>query len=231
MTYIEPILPLVLLLAAVGLVRAFLVRNHRPWLLLAAFLILALASWEPFSWLLAQPLEAPYEHYHPRAEQAIVVLSGAVDLPHGFHAYTILGKDTYRRCLRAVWLYRSGLKLPILATGARVAQPMADFLASQGIPREQIWIENGSHNTHENAVYSASMLQARGIRRIVLIAEAKSILRAKRCFEKCGIAVTPSPSVITSVGTLLPNSSAIEENADTLHELGGLLYYWVRGWI
>ena len=232
MTYIELILPIVLLTAAVGLVLSFRVGKNRPWLQLAAFLGLAVLSCEPFSWLFALPLEAPYKHRaNVSAGQAIVILGGSVEPPHSYYPYSVLGRDTFQRCLKAAWLYRSGLRLPMLTTGAGVAEPMADFLASQGVPRQLIWVENHSHNTHENALYSSSVLRAHNVSRVVLVVEAKAILRAERSFKKYGIAVSPAPSAYTRVTTLLPNSTAIRDNGDTLHEFGGLVYYWARGWI
>jgi uncharacterized SAM-binding protein YcdF (DUF218 family) len=231
-TYIEVILPIVLLTAAVGLLRGF--RSHRRgrWLLLGTFVGLAAMSWEPFSWLFSSPLESPYlQRPNANSGQAIVILSGAIDPPHWYRPYSVLGRDTFRRCLKAAWLYRSGLRVPMLATGAGAAEPMADFLASQGVPRQAIWTENASRNTHENAMYSAPILKAHGIRNVVLVTEAKAMLRAARSFEKYGVAVVPSPAVHTVVQTLLPNSTAIHDNSDTLHEFTGLLYYWLRGWI
>ena len=225
-------MPIVLLTAAAGLVRTFRLRKDRPWLQLAAFLGLAVMSWEPFSWLFSAPLEAPYTRRTDlNGGQAIVILAGAVDRPGRYHPYPVLGKDSLQRCLEAAWLYRSGLRVPMLATGRDIAGPMADFLASQGVPRQAIWIEDGSRNTHENAVFSTRILRVHRIQDVVLVTEAKAMLRAKRCFEKLGVAVIPSPTNYTTVETLLPNSRAIVENSNTLHEFGGLVYYWMRGWI
>ena len=80
-SYVEPALPLLLLLAFVGVFTAWRASatNQRPWLLTLSFIGLLLISWSPVAWLLSRPLEIWYEQAPMPREMAdaIVVLSGA----------------------------------------------------------------------------------------------------------------------------------------------------------
>jgi uncharacterized SAM-binding protein YcdF (DUF218 family) len=112
---------------------------------------------------------------------------------------------------------------------------MRHLLESEGVPRNMIWPESRSRNTHESAVYGSEILKARGAVRAVLLVEASSMPRAARSFRKVGIDVVPSPvrhtQLIWEFSDYWPGWSAIESNGETIHELGGLVWYKLRGWI
>jgi uncharacterized SAM-binding protein YcdF (DUF218 family) len=59
--------------------------------------------------------------------------------------------------------------------------------------------------------------------------------RAAACFRRQGIAVVPTPSEFRDLDwttdDLLPGWRAMQENETTLHEVAGLLWYKLRGWI
>jgi uncharacterized SAM-binding protein YcdF (DUF218 family) len=92
-----------------------------------------------------------------------------------------------------------------------------------------------SRNTHENALYGAEILRGKGVARVVLVTDARSMLRAAACFRKEGIAVVPAPSSFRQFGPLsrelLPGWTGIARNEATLHEVVGLAWYRLRGWI
>jgi uncharacterized SAM-binding protein YcdF (DUF218 family) len=98
-----------------------------------------------------------------------------------------------------------------------------------------IWTERHSRSTHENAAYGAAILREHGIDTILLVTEAKDMLRAERCFRKEGLAVIPYPIAFRSIGPtldeLMPSWKAIDRNERTLHETLGLGWYWLHGWI
>jgi uncharacterized SAM-binding protein YcdF (DUF218 family) len=140
----------------------------------------------------------------------------------------------------AVWLFRNWKPLPILVSGGGGgdrphAAVMHDALVTEGVPTEVIWTETESENTHENAVNSSAILRARGVTRIALVTEAYSMPRAARAFEKSGITVVPAPSRRTQLSgsytDFFPGPSAIARNGEIIHELVGLLWYKLRGWI
>ena len=79
-------------------------------------------------------------------------------------------------------------------------------------------------DTHENAVDSAAILKAAGIRRVILVAHSFDMPRAKAEFSAAGLDVTPAPTGIPG-GTrdswleLLPSVSALQGSYYALYEL------------
>ncbi len=116
---------------------------------------------------------------------------------------------------------------------ARAADVTRHLLVEQGVPSSMIWIEDRSLSTYQNALYSAQLLRARNIQRIVLVTEAYHMLRAQKAFRKQGLSVIPAPCAFRSADfdrrwtELIPSANAIHENEMTLHEWVGLLWYWI----
>jgi len=195
-----------------------------------------LLSWQPVAWLMTQPLQIWYEKTPmPREDaQAIVVLSGAVDDASDERPYPIVGQDTYVRVKHAAWLYKFWHHRPVLACGHKGADTMRKVLVSEGVPPESIWLENQSRSTRENAVNCQKILQGRGLSRIALVVNASSMVRAAASFRKVGIDVVPAPCWFNHVETgwgLVPSWSSIQLNGETIHEMVGIVWYKLRGWI
>jgi uncharacterized SAM-binding protein YcdF (DUF218 family) len=155
--------------------------------------------------------------------------------------YPLPDKHTYHRCELAAWLH-GRYRVPVLACGGRaksdeqpVSHAMRQILERAGVPATMIWVEERSRSTYENILFGAEILRAKGVRRVALVTDARSMPRAVACFRKQGIPVTAAPSAYRDLGTwseeLLPSWTAIEENETTLHESLGLVWYWLRGWI
>ena len=68
------------------------------------------------------------------------------------------------------------------------AQIMADSLA-QDFNVNTRWLEGQSRTTWENAQYSAQMLQAEGIQRVVLVTDAWHMPRSRWSYEQFGFQV------------------------------------------
>lgn len=244
MTYLDPALPLLLLLAALGTLSAWRhsTAGRRPRLVSAAVLGLAVLCWEPAAWLFAMPLESPYSRspIPPEHGGAIVVLAGAVRPPQTDTPYAVAGRNTFERIQHAIWLHRKWTGLPVLASGGgrfpdAYAATMRELLEDGGIPAESIWIEARSRNTHENAQFSAAILREHGVDRVILVTDALSMRRAAACFAREGIGVIPAAFGFHPVGwqweDLLPSWHAVEINSTALHEIAGLLWYRLQGWI
>jgi len=240
LTNIPPVLPLLLfaalLLAVFGRSSP---RFHRRITILCVLLFLW--SWPPFAALLNATLEAWYPvRPYPAAEaQAVVVLGGAVYAHTPSQPEDLPGIGTLLRTSYAGWLYTHWRPLPILVSGGpldalhvSVSGVMARVLEERGIPPSMIWRENSSRSTYENAVYSAALLRARGIRTVALVTEARHMLRAEACFRRQGLDVVPAPCCYRALPyrfrwtDLLPKARAMTENEDALHEWIGLLWYF-----
>ena len=119
---------------------------------------------------------------------AIVLLGGA--MRGDTHMGTLPDLNTHAdRLVHAVALYKAGKAPVILLTGggppgARTeAQQMKDILAVMGVPGKQVLLENLSRDTHDNAVYCARILKAKGMQRILLVTSAYHMRRAVALFE------------------------------------------------
>lgn len=238
MTYLSPMLPVLLVVVAIGLLRP----SSRRFRLAAAAAVLAvfLWNWPPVAVLTAGTLEWRYPvEPMPRGDaQAIVVLSGST-----FDATPeperLPGQGTYMRCRYAAWLYKNWKKLPIVASGGpetpvAAADVMRGSLEAEGIPPADIAVERASRSTRENAGFTAALLLPRGVRTIVLVTEAFHMPRAERSFAAAGFTVRPAPCCFRTRAfenwrtLLLPNARAAVNNDEALHEWAGLLWYLVR---
>jgi uncharacterized SAM-binding protein YcdF (DUF218 family) len=245
-SYLEPALPLLILLGIIGLCRAWWrsTKGTRPWLLTVSIGGILLLSLNAVAWITSLPLEIWYEEIPVSTEtaQAIVVLSGTVRSPTPNRPYSVPSQDTYERLQHGVWLFKHWKPLPILVCGGTFdgKQPFAVtmkriLVESAGIPADMVWIESRSRSTHENALYGSEVLREHGVTRVALVVEANSMLRAARSFQKEGITVIPEPIRFTrldrGVIDFFPTWSAIALNGEAAHELVGLLWYRLRGWI
>ncbi len=240
MTYTEPLLLLCCMIALGGLVWVRPSRGRN--VAVGGVLGLALVSWPPADWVLALPLEAPYpaRPFQPPPDiQAIVVLGSAVRPRQYERPYMLPDYDTFKRCEHAIWIYRQWGPLPVLACEGRRSgagpSVMVDLLRRGGIPENLVWLEEQSRSTRENALYGAQILRRHGVKHVALVVDAQSMTRAADCFRKVGIEVSSAPSEFRTVSSmreeLLPSWRAIRRNEITLHELLGLAWYRLRGWI
>jgi uncharacterized SAM-binding protein YcdF (DUF218 family) len=237
--YVNPLLFLFSLLGLAGL----LLRRRRALLLAGAVAGFILISVPAVEWLASRPLEAAYPvrpFRGPLDFDAIVVFAENVDPPIYERPYPQAGFGTAERTEYAAWIYREVKPAPVVACGGgprRIpfAETMRGQLRRAGVPEDRIWLDTKSQNTRQNAVNAAEILRGHGLRRAVLVVDARSMPRAAACLRKQGIDVVAAPSRFRSFDPiqveLLPDWRAIKGNDDTLHELVGLAWYRLRGWI
>jgi uncharacterized SAM-binding protein YcdF (DUF218 family) len=204
---------------------------------------LFLYAWPPVSMLIWRAVQAQYSRVPPAPEDAaaIVILAGSVHQPFAPRQTTLLGSNTYERCTYGAWYFQHVAQLPVLLSGgpepdgsAPYAVSMKAFLLSAGVPGERIWTEERSGSTAQNALYCARILNQKGVRKIVLVTDVSHMKRARKCFEKQGIAVIAAPcgfrpAYIFDRNDILPSSRAISWNDELVHEWVGLTWYWLRG--
>jgi uncharacterized SAM-binding protein YcdF (DUF218 family) len=215
------------------------IRRARPGRrVFALALALFLWSWPPAAALLCGSLEWRYavSPFPAGDAEAIVVLGGDVYEADPSQPENSPGHNTSLRCSYAAWLHRRWKPLPILAAGGSgAAAVMARALEADGAPPSMIWTETASGSTYENAVYSARILRAKGIRRIALVTEAYHMPRAAACFRKQGLAVVPAPFAYRTLRFhadwrhAFPSVEAARFSEDSLHEWVGLAWYRLLG--
>jgi len=152
------------------------------------------------------------------------------------------------RLLQTVLLYKTGKAKKIIISGGSgsilypeqiESEIVRNYLIETGIPAKDILIENKSKNTHENAFYTAKLLQNMNFMdTCILVSSAMHIKRAKACFTKEGIKVKAYPVSQTlnkyrfsPDNLLFPNAEALNGWQQLLHEIAGFIVYWMRGYI
>ncbi len=175
-------------------------------------------------------------------EQAIVIL--------GTHRYSRApeygGRDNLaglglERVRYGAWLQKR-VHLPILVSGRGYRAPgerseariMQDILENE-FGAQVEWLEEESHNTYENARYSATVLKQADIHHIFLVTHAYHMPRAQEAFERMGMKVTPASTVyFCTFGSeyafldWLPEQRAFHRNRLLIHEIVGR--WWYRWW-
>jgi uncharacterized SAM-binding protein YcdF (DUF218 family) len=222
-----------LLLAAAG---AWLLRARTPrgrsagWLLLLS----GLAS----LWLLATPWvadtltriaerEPPLELGRPLTAQAIVILGGG-DERRAAPEYAgspapgplLLERIAYG----ALLAHRSALPVLISGTPAEALAMRASLARDFGITVR--WVEDRSGDTFQSAAYSAPLLKAESISRVVLVTSATHAWRASHEFASAGLTVVPAPVGMWTprepgLWNYLPSVLALERSTTALYELLG----------
>jgi uncharacterized SAM-binding protein YcdF (DUF218 family) len=236
----EGLCSLVFLLILGELLRARFRFGRR--LSIAALIGLFLWSWPPSTALFASTLERWYPiGLLPAGDAgAIVVLAANVYPPDASEPEALPGYGTFLRCRYAAWLYRHWKPLPMVTSGGVergfvMADVMKQTLVDAGIPGDTISTEGGSRSTYENAVFTARLLRARDIHRIVLVTEAYHLPRAAQCFRKQGIEVIPAGCAARYLqfegqwSQFLPTAQMIRYNEENLHEWIGLAWYRLTG--
>ncbi|QZZ21430.1 YdcF family protein [Leptothermofonsia sichuanensis E412] len=189
----------------------------------------------------------------PRAE-AIVVLGGATK-PQSPPRPWVEVNEAGDRVLYGAKLYRDNQAPLMILSGGRIdwrgggppeSADMAELVRSMGVPESAILQEPNSRNTRENAVNVQQLMEARGIRRILLVTSAMHMPRSLMIFKKLGIDAIAAPTdFLTAQQDLQEPGSSLEAvilnvlpDADRLHrttlalkEYLGIGIYWLRRWV
>ncbi|HEV7356857.1 MAG TPA: YdcF family protein [Steroidobacteraceae bacterium] len=217
-----------LLLALIGL----LLLKRRP-ALARACLIASFAS----LWLLSTPvisdlLTGWVERYPPldlkgaADAQAIVILGGggqrALAPEYGGPAAEPLMLE--RLSYGAYLAKKTGL--PVLVTGFSLeARAMHDSL-QRNFGVETHWIDDQAYDTFQNARNTAQLLQADGVRRIILVTRATHMGRSVEEFTSAGFEVRPAPAGMVApqdfgVLRFVPNPDALLRSHAAIYEMVG----------
>lgn len=166
--------------------------------------------------------------------QAIVLLGGGLRDSKELYSSLTVPQIPLERMRYASYLQQH-TQLPLLITGASpngnseakiMAQEMQQFFHT---PVK--WQEDQAKTTKENAIYTAKILQAEHIQKIILVTNQWHMQRAKLLFERQGFQVLPA-----SVGAgLIPESYGLNlmhfiPQAGALNANMQLLKEWVGYW-
>lgn len=218
-------------LLLLGLLGIFLIRR-RP-RLARACLVLSLGS----LWLLSTPVVSDVlaglaEHYAPldlrsaAGAQAVVILGGGGQrelAPE--YAGPAAEPGLLERLSYGAYVARK-LGLPILVTGFGIEADAMRETLRRNFDLDPRWVDDGAFDTFDNARNSVRLLNAAGVRRIVLVTHATHMWRSVHEFTAAGIDVVPAPVGILArreVGMplYLPSPSALQRSCAAINELVG----------
>jgi uncharacterized SAM-binding protein YcdF (DUF218 family) len=153
---------------------------------------------------------------------AIVVLGSRV-YPGG-----VPGPSLTRRARHAADLYAQGLAPFVICTGGQgdetvpsEASVACGLVAEAGVPPEALLLEDRSHSTEENALYTAELLAPRGLSAVIVVSDSYHLYRANLLFTRAGLTPYTSPAAPVT-GRIF----WVERYYRVTREMAALAWYW-----
>ena len=232
------------LLAVAGLV---LLRSKHRWgvtLIAVSLMLFYGLSLTPISDLLLHSLEKypplNIDSVSTIPADAIVVLAGGRLHNQPEYGGDTVSSTTLQR-LRYGALLKRRTNLPLYVSGGSTrneSKGEADLMQQvleKEFNVEVNAVENKSKTTHENAKFTAELLQHNSHHKILLVSDASHLPRAVEAFQRFGVEVVAAPTGFTEKGQvvnfpmeILPSSNAFEHSNEALHEMFGRLWYRLR---
>ncbi|MFN3595072.1 MAG: YdcF family protein [Thiobacillaceae bacterium] len=227
---------------ALGALGLWFMRQRRRerlgrWLIVVSGLMLWLLATPYLAGRLLDGLKPPLQTIRADAAEAIVILSGGAYRANLEYGGDTVGRLTLERLRYGAHLARR-TGLPVLVTGGAPAGGTPEARLMQAVLETEFgipvrWVEERSHNTRENARYSAEILRAAGVRRILLVSHAWHLKRATPEFERAGLAVVPAGTGYAreeppGLMEFIPSARALLDSHYALHEGIGLIWYRIR---
>ena len=105
---------------------------------------------------------------------------------------------------------------------------MRQFAQDLGVHSRTMLLEERSRKTRQNAQFTAEILKAKGVRRILLVTSALHMRRAVSLFESQGLTVIPAATdhearTHFTLIDWLPDASALDGSARAMKEIIGRL--------
>lgn len=143
-------------------------------------------------------------------------------------AIVVLGRGYHLRPSRieiAAKLWQTHRAPLIFASGLGDGAEIVKQLRAKGIPKSALDDENCSRTTEENAIFTASALQSRQVKKILLVTDSPHMLRSLLTFNSLGFEVFPHPSPLPS------NLATSEKSMMVFYEYMGLVSYSLKGYL
>lgn len=259
--FLSKLLPIFLYplgLSCLLLLLALVLLWKRPrWAALSILLTLALLLGTSNGFAAGRMLQSLEWQHVPSGDlptaDAIVVLGGATRPQLAPRPWVDLAEEG-DRVLHGAKLYREGKAPKVILSGGRnewmgEATPesidMATLMKTMGVPESAILQDSTSLNTRENALNTKQIMEAQGIRRILLVTSAVHMPRSLLIFKKLGIDAIPAPTDFITVypdaklgqptaeGNILnslPDPEHLKNFTRVLKEYVGIFVYRLRGW-
>ena len=176
----------------------------------------------------------------------MVLLSGRVEiLARGGRTTAVLAPTCAARVREAArvyeliapeWMISAG-RTPRPKRGVPAcAELMRDELIRLGVPAGRILVEIESRTTREGAVTVAKMLQKLGAQHAVIVTSDVHMPRSLGAFRAQGVSAAPAGAADPGAwrawpARVFPTAHGLRFSGDVVHELLGLAWYRLRGWL
>jgi uncharacterized SAM-binding protein YcdF (DUF218 family) len=216
-------------------------------LTVAACYVVAAMPIAPY--LVSRPLVAGYHKFQASdvgdGRTAIVLLGAGDEYIEGWDGHVMVTEAIEAsRVLEAARVFTLISPAALISSGGRShpdnpGEPssitMRDELLRLGVPADRIVLESDSRNTRDEAVLIAPMIGKLGVRHVVLVTSDTHMRRSLGTFRGAGVdavpAVAPDPRWPRKwIWWVWPQSDGLDLTSSVARELGGIPYYWLRGW-
>ncbi len=242
--FIQP-LSIVVILVFFGLLKIRKNPKGATWLIVIAFLLVAILGNTYFSTFLTRSME--WRNMPPTAEtkaDAIVVMAGgavAANTPRQMVEVNEEGD----RVLAAAKLYKEGrAPLIIVSGGVSPSNQSKNLLMSLGVPEKDILLQDQSESIAEDAFLTSKMMSEKSVKTAFLVTSASQMDRAVLSFKQEDFIVIPAPvdyrvtqayynilmrfDVKQNLLNLMPTSQAFNQSSAILKEYFTLALYRVK---
>lgn len=172
-----------------------------------------------------------------------VVLLGGVGDPFGATASEPSWNNNVERLTKTYELLSTGRARVAIVSGGSYgidglpteAELLARQLEAWGIAKDRILLEDRARNTRENATFTKSLLEAKGLTKVLIITSAFHLPRAAGCFRAVDVpfdalAVDYRMRDVSRDSHVLPRGEYLSDSSRALREWLGRLVYRVLGY-
>lgn len=213
--------------------------------LMIGFLVITVFSLNPVSSALLNKLQSQYSPLlqTPAGVTEVVVLGGGVNDDREYPANITLGSASLSRLVEGIRQFKAlaanHVNPTLILSGGQVfgspavAGKMQNVAALLGVNPNNIVLENGSQDTHQEALFLKKTL---GSHPFILVTSAYHMPRSMALFEYQGMHPIAAPTEILSSKThtalpYIPNASSLIMSDIALHEYIGILWAKMQGYI
>jgi uncharacterized SAM-binding protein YcdF (DUF218 family) len=132
------------------------------------------------------------------------------------------------RINHAIELYRRGKVRKLIFTGGQgnqneptEAAAARAYALANGIPLQDILVEQQSHTTYENVVYAKQLVNANNLKKLLIVSDPMHMKRAMTMAADVGLDAYPSPTPTTKYQSL--RAQMTELARETFYYLGYVL--------
>lgn len=242
--FIQP-LSIVVILVFFGLLKISKNPKGATWLIVIAFLLVALLGNTYFSSFLTRSME--WRNMPPATETKadVIVLMAGGALAANTPRQMVEVNEEGDRVLAAAKLYKEGrAPLVIVTGGVSSANQARNLLLSLGVPDKDIVIQDRSESVAEDAFYASKLMTEKSVKTAFLVTSAAQMDRAVLSFKDEQFNVIPVPvdyhitqayydqlmrvDVKQILFNLMPTSQAFNQSSAILREYFALTFYRIK---